>query len=200
MSAFGYSTKGQRFPVEILTSAEVRSLMAACSRRGALGHRDRALIATMYRAGLRVGELLALDVKDVDLASGEIRILRGKGGKARLVAVDGETAALVELWLAKRERAGVAAGGPLFCTFKGGPLSRVQVSQKVKALAKECGIEKRCNLHAIRHSRAVDLDKHGVSVTVIQEALGHSSLSTTETYLRHLSPKAVVEAMKGGEW
>lgn len=200
MTAFGSSTAGRTFPVEVLTPLEVRSLMSACSHRGSCGIRDRAMIATMFRAGLRVAELTALAPKDIDLATGEVRVLHGKGGKQRVVAVDTETVALIELWLARRLKSNVPARAPLFCTLAGNRLSRVQITQKLKQLATKAGIEKRVHPHGLRHSRAVDLVRNGVALPTIQAAYGHSSLRTTQVYVSHLAPSEVVEAMRGGSW
>lgn len=198
---FGGSTnKGRRFPVEILTSDEVRALMGAASRRGSCGVRDRALIATLYRAGLRIREALELAPKDLELETGVIQVLRGKGGKSRVVAVDGETVALLEAWIARRTSLGLNGRQPLFCTLAGGRLSREQFSQRLKALAVRAGIEKRVHPHGLRHSRAVDLVRQGVALPVIQAAYGHSSLQTTQTYVSHIAPTEVIEAMRGGTW
>jgi integrase/recombinase XerD len=197
---FGKSTKGRKFPVEILTSEEVRSLMNASSRRGTCGIRDRALIALLYRGGLRIAEALDLLPKDFTPATGEVRILNGKGGKARTVAIDPEAVALVELWLSRREKLGLNGRHPLFCTLAGAPLSRPQVTQNLKALAVRAGIQKRVHPHGLRHSRAVDLVKQGVPLTIIQAAYGHASLQTTATYVSHIAPQDVVNAMRGGTW
>lgn len=198
--SFGQSTKGQRFPVEILTSDEVRGLMGATSRRGVCGVRDRALIATMYRGGLRVSEALSLSPKDVDLGDGTVRVLRGKGGKSRVVALDPEAVALVELWLVKRGQLDAPKGAPLFCSLSGGPLARPNVTQKLKALAAKAGIQKRVHPHGLRHSRAMDLVQNGTPVTVISAAFGHANVSTTNTYLSHIAPAEVIAAMRGGTW
>lgn len=196
----GSTTKGQRFPVEVLTSEEVRSLMNAASRSGACGKRDRALIAMLYRGGLRIAEALALYPKDLTPATGEVHILNGKGGKARTVAIDPEAVSLVELWIAERAKRGLNGRHPLFCTLEGGAMSDVQVRQHIKALASKAGIEKRVHAHALRHSRAVDLVAAGASVPIISRALGHSSIATTNTYLNHVAPADVLEAMRGGKW
>lgn len=194
------TTKGRRFPVEILTSDEVRALMAKASRRGSCGVRDRALIATLYRAGLRIREALDLRPKDVDLAAGTIRVLNGKGGKQRVVGIDGEAVALVELWLARRAALGLNGIHPIFCTLAGATMSDVQVRQHLKKLAGRAGIEKRVHPHGFRHSRAVDLVKRGTPLPVIQAAYGHTSLQTTQTYVSHIAPTEVIAAMQGGAW
>lgn len=199
--AFGdYEKKGRRYPVEILTSEEVRAMMAGCSRRGACGARDRALIATLYRGALRIAEALALMPKDVDVATGAVHVLNGKGGKQRTVAVDAETIALIEIWMARRAAIGLNGRQPLFCTFEGGAIRREQVSKRLKALAVKAGIEKRVHPHGLRHSRSVDLLHGGVDVKTIQLALGHASLATTDTYLTHIAAETVTIAMKGGSW
>lgn len=198
--SLGFTTKGMTFPPEILTSDEVRALMNVASRRGVCGVRDRAMIATMYRAGLRVSEALALQPKDVDLATGAIQVLHGKGDKARTVGVDPETIALLEVWLAKRSGLGLNGRHPLFCTLSGGKMSRVQFTQRLKALAAKAGIEKRVHPHGLRHSRAVDLVRNGTPLPIIQRAYGHTSLQTTQTYVSHIAPVDVIEAMQRGTW
>lgn len=200
MSFGTFSTKGMRFAPEVLSSKEVRGLMDGCSRRWPTGMRDRALIAVMYRGGLRVNEALMLSVGDVDLATGVVRVLHAKGGKTRSVAVDPETIALVELWLSKRRELGISSSAPLFCTLKGTKVSRVHVTQRFKQLAEKAGIGKRVHPHALRHSRAVDLLRAGADVVVISRALGHANVATTNTYLQHLTPDAVLDAMRGGTW
>lgn len=197
----GYSTKGERFPVEILTSAEVRGLMGACSRRGLCGTRDRSMIALMYRAGLRISEVLGLLPKDVDLVTGAVAVLKAKGGKSRVVAVDPETVALVELWLEKRAGKGISACAPLFCSLGGESLDRRNVTRTLKTLAEKAGIRKRVHPHGLRHSRAFDLAvEQGVDVVTVSHALGHSNVSTTNTYLQHIAPAKVLEVMRGGTW
>lgn len=196
----GYSTKGKTFPVEILTPEEVRAILGKVTRRGACGVRDRALIATLFRAGLRISEALALYPKDVNVADGTIFVLRGKGGKSRVVAVDPEAAAMIELWIVRRASLGLTGRNPLFSTLEGGELAREQVSRKLKTLATKAGIEKRVHPHGLRHSRAVDLVKNGTSLPVIQAAYGHTSLATTQTYVSHIAPTDVIAALRGGSW
>lgn len=88
--------RGETFPVEILDDKEVQALIRACSHRAPTGIRNRALIVLLYRGGLRIGETLALEPKDVDISSGAIRVLRGKGGKTRTVGVDAGAMSVVE--------------------------------------------------------------------------------------------------------
>ncbi len=92
----------RRLPPEILTDGEVCRLLDACSPRAPAGIRNQALIAVLYRAGLRINEALTLLPKDIDLEQGSIRILNGKGGRARTVGIDMAAGAVVGHWLAVR--------------------------------------------------------------------------------------------------
>ncbi|MBN8644604.1 MAG: tyrosine-type recombinase/integrase, partial [Planctomycetes bacterium] len=110
----------RRLPPEVLTDAEVRRLMDACGG-GPVGIRNRALLALMYRTGVRVSEALALEPKDLDLENGTVRVLSGKGGRSRVVGLDPGGAAVVAAWAVERDRILASGGGatgrvPLFCT------------------------------------------------------------------------------------
>src|ERR1043165_8811793 len=102
----------RRFPPEVLSDPEVRALLDACGAYHPIGLRNRALIALMYRAGLRVSEALALAPKDIDLASGTVRVLHGKGDVSRTVGLDPGACAVVARWLAERARADVGQTEP----------------------------------------------------------------------------------------
>ncbi len=92
----------RRLPPEVLTDAEVCALMRACGRHAPTGLRNRALIALLYRAGLRINEALTLYPKDLELADGSVRVLNGKGGRSRTVGLDPGAAAIIERWLDAR--------------------------------------------------------------------------------------------------
>lgn len=194
------TNKGERFAVEVLSGDEVRALVNAASRRGSCGLRDRALITLLYRAGLRIAEALALLPKDVDLAAGALTVLHGKGDKRRVVGFDESTAASLQLWLARRQKLGLNGIHPLFCTLSGGALQRVQFAQRLKALAKRAGIEKRVHPHGLRHSFAAKMAEEKIDLRLIQMALGHGSIATTDRYIRHVQPQAVIDAMRGRSW
>ena len=192
---------GRKRPAEILTEDEMRRLLAACSRRAPTGIRDRALMVVMYRAGLRVSEALDLRPADVDASRGTIRVLHGKGDKARTVGIDDGALAVLELWLAKRKELGINGGqSKLFCTLKGTPLSADQVRQMTRRRARNAGLEKRVHPHGLRHTYASELADDGTPVNVIQKALGHSTLSTTSIYLDHIAPAQVIERGRSREW
>lgn len=191
---------GRKRPAEVLTEAEVRDLLAACSRRAPTGIRDRGLLTVLYRAGLRIEEALDLKPADVDTRRGTIRILHGKGDHDRTVAVDDGAIAVLELWLAERARLGVNGRQKLFCTLTGGPLSANQVRQMCKRRSAKAGIDKRVHPHGLRHTHAAELVAEGVPVNVIQKQLGHVSLATTDIYLRHIAPADVIAMGRSREW
>jgi site-specific recombinase XerD len=195
---------GKTYPAEILTREEIDRLLSACSRQGASGLRMRALIVVMWRAGLRVGEALALRAKDVDLDEGTIAVLHGKGDRARTVGVDPQALAVVEAWIRVRRELGIGAAAPLFCTIsgqsRGKRIGDPYVRDALKELACKAGIEHRVHPHGLRHTHAAELAREGVPVHVIRRQLGHLSLETTARYIDHLTPLEVIEAMRRRSW
>ncbi len=178
--------RGRRLPPEVLTETEVQLLMRACSHRAPTGVRNRALIAMLYRAGLRIGEALALLPKDVDLKEGSVRILHGKGDKSRTVGIDLGALAIIERWLDVRQRLNVNSRPPLFCTLEGTPMGSAYVRVMLKRLARRAGIEKRVHAHGLRHTHAAELRAEGVDIGIIARQLGHASISTTVDTYSHL--------------
>lgn len=198
--------RGKRFPAETLAADEVRALIAASPGRSSSAIRNRALIALTYRAALRVSEALSLRPHDVDLdpEAETVRVRNGKGGKARLVAIDGDAPGLVADWAERRHRLGINGHAPLFCAYsgqaKGRPLATSYLRKLLPRLAERAGLERRVHPHILRHTRAAELAAEGVPPTVIQRVLGHSSLVTTERYLAHVQPQQVVDAMRASDW
>jgi integrase/recombinase XerD len=115
----------RRFPAEPLGLADVEALRAACSRRAPTGIRNWALLAVLFRSGLRVSEALALFPKDIDAASSSLRVLHGKGDKARTAPLPTDAADAVDRWLECRKRLGLTGRHPLFCTLRGEPLGQL---------------------------------------------------------------------------
>lgn len=192
--------KGLTLPAEILTPDEVLAIMAQRPDT-VVGIRDRAIIAVLYRAGLRVGEALALQPKDLDLRGGSIAVLHGKGDRRRTVGIDPGATPLLERWLGVRARhLAPPAGVPLFCSRKCRPMSRSMVAEMLKRSARGAGIDKRVHPHGFRHTMAYELLIEGVPIPVIQRQLGHASLQTTDTYLSHIAPKQVLEFMAARSW
>lgn len=193
------STRGRRFPPEVLSPEEVGRLLAACSP-GPMGVRNRALIAVLYRTGIRIGEALALLPKDLDLEAGAIRVLFGKGGRSRVVGIDPGGVALVRVWLDVRTELGVGSGRAVFCMSDGRPLSRGYVRVLLPRLGRLAGIERRLHAHGLRHTHAAELRGDGIDIGIISKQLGHRSIATTARYLDHIAPYAVIEAMRGRTW
>jgi integrase/recombinase XerD len=189
------SHKGERFPVEILTAEEARALLYAASPRAPTGIRNRALIALMYGAGLRLAEALALKPSDVDLEAGSIRVLHGKGDKARTAGIDEGAAGHVARWMDTR-RALKIRSRHLICSLQGKPLQPRYVRAMLTRMAARAKIDKRVHPHGLRHTHAVELEREGLTVSEIQDQLGHSSLNTTATYLRHISPSVRVARIR----
>jgi len=196
--------KGRRFPVEVLTPEEVYALIDACGR-GPAGRRNRALIMTYWRAGLRCAEALALYPKDVDLEGGTITVLQGKGGKRRLVAIDPAAAAVLREWALERRKLGLDGRHPFFCVISqptlGQRIGDAYVRDLFKRLAVKAGIEKRVHPHGLRHSYASYLaSRPEVSLRAIQTMLGHSNLAVTERYIHRLSPHQELEEVRALVW
>lgn len=164
------------------------------------GLRNRALIAILYRAGLRVSEALALLSKDVDAGAGSVRVLRGKGGLARTVGIDPGGLAIVEAWRARRAELAFTNREPLLCTVRGTAVTASYVRVLLPHLATKAGIEKRVHAHGLRHAHAAELRAEGVDIAVISRQLGHRSLLTTIEYLDHLAPGAVLERIGRRSW
>jgi integrase/recombinase XerC len=148
--------------------------------------RDAAMAELLYGAGLRVGELVALDVRDVDLTRGEVRV-QGKGGKERVVPLPAAARKALAAWLAPRRRPGVL-GEPLFVALRarrGEPPRRLDARDVRRRLARRAlaaGLADRVHPHRLRHSYATHLLDMGADLRAIQELLGHASLSTTQKY------------------
>ncbi len=146
--------------------------------------RDRALLELLYGAGLRVGEAVGLDVRDVDLHRGEVRVL-GKGRKERVVPLPAATRQALDSWLTGRRGRGLLAE-PLFVSLRrgGAPrrLSGRDVRRVLRSRAQRAGLAGAVHPHRLRHSYATHLLDMGADLREIQELLGHASLSTTEKY------------------
>jgi site-specific recombinase XerD len=194
------SYKGCKFPPEPLAKDEVISLMNACSKRAPTGKRDRALICILWRGQLRISEALALKPADFDVEKCTLRVLKGKGGKSRVVVIDRQAVAVLEAWLETRKGLGLNGHSTVFCTLQGKPISTAQIRQKLPRLAKKAGIEKRVHAHGLRHTGASELVEEGVSLVDVQHQLGHASAATTDRYLHSINPKARAERIRGREW
>jgi integrase/recombinase XerD len=178
---------------ETLTVAEVDALLEA-----APGLRARALLELLYAAGLRVSEALGLDREDLSTDGGFVRVI-GKGDKERLVPVGDVALDWLARWIAQ-ERPGLLAlshvaparGGPLFLGDRGARLARQQAFATVKAAARVAGLPEAISPHTLRHSFATHLLEGGADLRIVQELLGHASISTTQLYT-HVTGERVRE-------
>ena len=192
---------GKTYPPEVLTRDEVMRLLAACSENpnAAAAVRNRALIAVLYRSGLRCAEALALQPKDIDLNIGTITVLHGKGDQRRTVGVDAQALELVQRWMDRRRELGVPAGSPVFCTVRenaGAAMYGSYLRDALKQLAKRARIDKRVHPHGLRHTHASELARENVPLHVIRRQLGHADLATTARYVDHLTPWEVIDAIR----
>ena len=145
--------------------------------------RDRAILETLYGAGLRISELVGLDVDDVDLDEGSVRAF-GKGSRERVVPLGRYATRALEAYLARGRPslAGPRSGAALFLNQRGGRLTRQGCTNIIKAQARRAGIRKRVTPHMLRHSFATHLLEGGADVRVVQELLGHANVATTQIY------------------
>jgi integrase/recombinase XerD len=173
----------RRLP-KAISVAQVEALLAAPAADTPLGLRDRALLELLYGTGARISEAIGLDVDDLDRGAGLVR-LDGKGGKQRVVPVGSYARGAVEAYLV-RARPLLAAAGKgtpaLFLNARGGRLSRQSAWTVLRAAASRAGIETDVSPHTLRHCFATHLLDGGADVRVVQELLGHASVTTTQVY------------------
>ncbi len=166
-----------------LTVEEVTRLIEAPDPATPVGIRDRAILELLYGAGLRISELVGLDVDDVDLDPGSVRVL-GKGGKEREVPLGRYGREAVEAYVTRTrpEFASAKSRGALFLNQRGGRLTRQSCARLLAAHVATADIDRRVSLHTLRHSFATHLLEGGADVRVVQELLGHASVATTQIY------------------
>ena len=172
-----------------LTEAEVEALLGAVTGVDAAALRDRAILETLYATGLRISELVGLDLGTVDLEEGFLRAF-GKGARERIVPVGHAARAAIEAWLPARAlvlaraRRGRADADALFVNPRGGRLTRQGCWKIVAAYGLRAGLGGRLSPHVLRHSCATHMVDRGADLRVVQELLGHASVSTTQIYTK----------------
>lgn len=184
--------QSKRLP-KAITIEQIERLLSAPSDSDVLGRRDRAMLETLYSTGIRVSELVALDIDDLDLQAGSMRV-RGKGKKERLVPLGAHAVGAVQLYieLAEKDPHYVAAWSegsaskPLFLNKHAKRLSSRSVRRKLDKYLRQIGLDPSISPHTLRHSFATHLLDNGADLRSVQELLGHQSLSTTQVYT-HLS-------------
>jgi integrase/recombinase XerD len=177
-------TPDRRLP-KAISVQEVEALLAAAGAGDSpLSLRDRALLELLYGTGARISEAVGLDVDDLDLVGASVR-LDGKGGKQRVVPVGSLARAAVEAYLVRGRPALVAAGRgtpALLLNARGGRLSRQSAWTVLQTAVARAGLAVEVSPHTLRHSFATHLLDGGADVRVVQELLGHASVTTTQVY------------------
>ncbi len=175
--------KSRKLP-HFLTTDEIGQLLDAPRGTGTQAIRDRAILETLYSAGLRVSELVGLNDGDLDFAAGIVRV-RGKGKRERLAPIGSYAARALQRWLevrklSPREKTGREA--PVFSNKFGTRLTTRSVARMLEKYLKETGLDSRTSPHTLRHSFATHLLDRGADIRSVQELLGHKSLVTTQIY------------------
>ena len=206
-SLVGTPKREQRLPAH-LGESEMAQLLDIPDGSLPLGRRDRAILELFYASGLRLSELVGLDIDDVNLSSRIVRVL-GKGRKERLVPFNRTTEAALRAWLkdwgafavglrdaergARKSR--TKRADPLFLNYQGGRLSTRSVDRLVRKYVALCSTRFGISPHALRHSFATHLLQRGADLRAIQELLGHARLSTTQRYT-HVNSTQLLEAYR----
>ena len=173
---------GFRLP-EVLTVEEIDQIVCAIDLSKPEGHRNRAIIETLYGSGLRVSELVGLKISNIYFEQKYMKV-EGKGSKQRLVPISDEAEKQIKLWMLDRTLLPIKRGEEdyHFLNRRGGHLTRVMIFTIIKRLAAEVGIKKNISPHTFRHSFATHLLENGANLRAIQQLLGHESIMTTEIY------------------
>jgi integrase/recombinase XerD len=162
---------------------EVERLLAAVPENGVIAARDHAILELLYAAGLRISELTALDVDDLDLDEATVRCV-GKGSKERIVPLGRAAVDALNRYItqARPELARPVSGAAAFLNARGTRLTRQGCWKLLKKHAARADLRRRISPHTLRHSFATHLLDGGAEIRVVQELLGHASVSTTQVY------------------
>ena len=183
----------QRMPAHLSVDEMTRLLeMPDCST--ALGRRDRAILELFYASGLRLSELVGLDLEDLNLSARMVRVM-GKGRKERLVPFNTAAREAIAAWMKDRAVLLRGSGDPLFLNSRGSRLTGRSVQRLVARYVSGCSSRFGISPHALRHSFATHLLQYGADLRAIQELLGHVQLSTTQRYT-HVNLAQLQEAYR----
>lgn len=178
--------KAKKLP-EVLTAHEVEMIIDSVDRTTSAGIRNAAILETLYASGMRVSELIALEMDDLFFEIGFLKVI-GKGNKERLVPIGEHAQKSIEHYIELSRKGFLSHKRPeksknrLFLNQRGGPLSRMSIWNIVNQTAEKAGITKNVYPHILRHSFATHLLEGGADLRAVQEMLGHSSIITTEIY------------------
>ena len=185
----------RRLP-KFLDIQQINALLAAPDTNTVLGSRDRAILETIYSAGLRISELTGLNVEDLD-ELGEVLRIMGKGRKERLVPLGTRALDSIYAYLAMRKsQLGADPSGAMFVNRSGKRLTDRSIRRKLDGYLLQAGIDIHISPHDLRHSFATHMLNAGADLRSVQEMLGHESLSTTQIYT-HLTTRRLQEVYSG---
>ena len=187
---------GMHLP-EVLTIPEIDAIIAAIDLSKAEGQRNKAILEVLYGSGLRVSELVNLQLSNIYIQEGYMMV-EGKGSKQRLVPLSPQSIHQIELWKVDRNELNIQKGNEdiLFLNRRGSKLTRAMIFTIVKELTALAGIRKNVSPHTFRHSFATHLLENGAGLRAIQQLLGHESITTTELYTHidvHFLRKTILE-------
>jgi integrase/recombinase XerC len=207
----GTPKREQRLPAH-LAEKEMTRLLDSPDTSSALGRRDRAILELFYASGLRLSELVSLNLEDINVSTRVVRVM-GKGGKQRIVPFNRSTEAALRAWFQDLEGFPVPVptnqrghptrlrphrgkvSVPVFLNYQGGRLSARSVDRLVRKYMAACSTRLGISPHALRHSFATHLLERGADLRAIQELLGHARLSTTQRYT-HVNAAQLIEAYR----
>jgi integrase/recombinase XerC len=179
------AAESRRRPPEVLEREDIEALLHTCSTVAPTGIRDAALIAVLWRCGLRLAEALALKPSDVKIKTRKLAVQHGKGDRQRSLDLDVVALRWLLPWMERRAELGINGHHVLFCTLTGGPMSQDQVRGMLRRRQCRAGLDHlRVHAHGFRHTFAAELVAEGARITDIRDMLGHASLATTDAYLR----------------
>lgn len=174
---------GRKLPV-VLSLQEIDKMISAIDLSEPEGHRNKAILETLYSCGLRVTELVELKISNLFFDDGFVKVV-GKGNKERLVPIGENAIKSIELYINHHRKLISPKNGDediVFLNRRGGKLSRVMIFLIIKKLAATVGIKKKISPHTFRHSFATSLVEGGADLRAVQQMLGHESITTTEIY------------------
>ena len=200
--------RDQTIPVH-LSEPEIARLIETPSTGDPLGRRDRAILELFYASGLRLSELVGIDLEDLNLSGRMVRVM-GKGGKERLLPFNQSALTALKAWM--KDRAAIVQGArlkapkaevrrpkassdPLFVNFRGSRLTGRSVDRMLRRYVAQCSTRMGISPHALRHSFATHLLQRGADLRAIQELLGHSRLSTTQRYT-HVNAAQLIDVYR----
>ena len=187
--------KGMQYPPDPPRAEEIVLVMreAGHDRHGL---RVRALVAVLWRAGLRISEALALNETDIDERRGSLLIRRGKGDRRREAGMDEFGFEQLAAWLAHRVAAARTAVLRHRWANARPPLGRDRRPSRTAPARRRRRVRRRFAPHQLRHAHAVELAREGVAINIIQRQLGHTDLGTTSTYLQGIDPSEIIDAVR----